>query len=454
MNGTLLSILALIVTLGVLIAFHEFGHFWVARRLGVKVLRFSIGFGKPLWLRRGRVDGTEYSVAAIPLGGYVRMLDEREDAVAPDEQHRAFNRQPVGSRIAIVVAGPLANFLFAIVAFAAVFMIGVNVTRPLLDAPQVGTIAERAGFEAGDLILAVDGRTVTTLESALLTLIDRSMGSRMVPVEVRTDAGEVRVRDLDLRDAGDITANGQVLANLGLIPWRPALAPIIDEVMAGGAAARAGLQSGDRVMAVDGQTIRDWRQWADYVRERPEQAMRVEVERAGEVFDLYLAPDPVVTEQGTIGRVGATARLVGAVDDPSRFLLRHGPLDALLQGTVRTWEMSVFTLKMLGRMVIGQASLEHIGGPITIAQYAGQTAAIGLVAFLSFMALVSISLGVLNLLPIPVLDGGHLLYYLIELIRGRPLSDAAQYFGQRLGLAAIVMLMGLALFNDFIRLLG
>lgn len=454
MNTTLLSVLALIVTLGVLISFHEFGHFWVARRLGVKVLRFSIGFGKPLWLRRGRVDDTEYAIAAVPLGGYVRMLDEREDTVPASERHRAFNRQPVGSRIAIVAAGPLFNFLFAIIAFAGMFMVGVSAVRPLLDAPRAGSVAERAGFESGDLIVAVDGESTPTLQAAVLALVDRGMAGGVIPVEVRDAEGEPHTRNLDLRGAGDLTENGRLLQNLGLVPWRPALPPVIDQVVAGGAAERAGLRAGDRVLAVDGQPVKSWEQWAEYVRARPGQPIEVRVARNAEKLNLRVTPEAVDTEQGAIGRVGAMARVPDGLDNPSRFIQRYGPLEAVGQGIVHTWDMSVFTLKMLGRMLIGQASLENISGPITIAQYAGQTAALGLTAFLSFMALVSISLGVLNLLPVPVLDGGHLLYYLIELVRGRPLSEAAQYLGQRIGLAVIVMLMGLALFNDFVRLLS
>lgn len=452
MSATLISILALIVTLGVLIAFHEYGHFWVARRCGVKVLRFSIGFGKPLWSRRGKHDGTEYVIAAVPLGGYVQMLDGREDDVPPEDRHRAFNNQSLGARVAIVSAGPLANFLFAILAFTALYLVGVNTVRPLLDAPRPDTPAALAGFQAGDLILAVDGTDTPTLESAILTLIDRGMSRGIITVEVETELGENRVRELDVRDLGDMTRGGQPFEALGLVPWRPTLPAIIDDVVDGGAAARAGLRPGDQVVGMDGETVRDWRQWAEYVRERPGQPIEIEIERAGGREALLITPEPLLTEQGTIGRVGAMVRMPAELDDPSRITLRYGPIEAVGQGIVRTWDMTIFTVRMLGRMVIGQASLENISGPITIAQYAGQTASISLAAFLSFMALVSISLGIINLLPIPILDGGHLLYYLIEWVRGKPLSEAAQYLGQRIGLGVIIMLMGLALFNDVVRL--
>lgn len=454
MSGTFISIIALLVTLGVLIAFHEFGHFWVARRCGVKVLKFSIGFGSPIWSRRGRRDGTEYIIAAVPLGGYVQMLDSREGEVAPQEQHRAFNHQSIGRRVAIVAAGPLANFLFAIMAFTALYLVGVNTVRPLLDAPQPNTPAAEAGFQAGDLITAVDGHDTPTLESAILLLIDRGMSGGIVTVEVETEQGQRRIRQLDLTEAGDLTRGGRPFDALGLVPWRPDLPPIIDDVVPRGAADQAGLRSGDRVVRVDGEPVSSWLRWAEYVRERPERSMQIEVERIEGRVTLTLTPDAVMTDEGErIGRVGAMVRTPAELDDPSRMTLRYGPVAAVGQGIIKTWDMTLFTAKMMGRMVIGQASLENISGPITIAQYAGQTASISLAAFLSFMALVSISLGVINLLPIPILDGGHLLYYFIEWIRGKPLSEAAQFIGQRIGLAMIFMLMGLALFNDFVRLM-
>jgi regulator of sigma E protease len=452
MSGTLISILALLVTLGVLIAFHEFGHFWVARRCGVKVLKFSIGFGTPIWSRRGRRDDTEYVIAAVPLGGYVQMLDGREGQVAPQEQHRAFNNQSIAKRVAIVSAGPLANFLFAIMAFTTLYLVGVNTVRPLLDAPRPNTPAAEAGFQAGDLITAVDGSNTPTLESAILILIDRGMSGDIITVEVETELGETRLRQLDLREVGDLTRGGRPFDALGLVPWRPEVPPIIDKVIPGGAAEAAGLRAGDLVVSVDGEPVQNWQRWAEYVRARPEQTMTIEVDRVEGRETLTLTPEALLTEEGTIGRVGAMVRTPADIDDLSRMTLRYGPLAAIGQGMVKTWDMTLFTTKMMGRMVIGQASLENISGPITIAQYAGQTASISLAAFLSFMALVSISLGVINLLPIPILDGGHLLYYFIEWVRGKPLSEAAQFFGQRIGLVMIVMLMGLALFNDFVRL--
>ena len=454
LTNPLVSLLALLVTLGVLISFHEFGHFWVARRLGVKVLRFSIGFGRPLWLRRGATDGTEYVVAAIPFGGYVRMLDEREGEVASHERHRAFNRQSVWSRIAIVIAGPLFNFLLAILIYSAIFMIGVPALRPILAEPAPGSIAAASGFQDGDLIVAVDGKSTPSLDVALLALVDLSMNGDIVDVTVRDADGRVRTRALDFRDEERLADGGQLLAKLGLAPWRPSLPPIIDKLQPNGAAEKAGLQPGDRVLAVDGQPVEDWNEWAAYVRERANVQISVRIERDGRALDIGVTPAATMTESGTVGLIGAYGRIPENLADSVRVVIRYGPLDAVVESFGKTWDMSLLTLRMLGRMLVGKASLQNLSGPISIAEYAGQSASIGSMAFLSFLAVVSISLGVLNLLPVPVLDGGHLLYYFIELVKGSPLSESWQNLGQRFGIVILLMLMTLALFNDLVRLLG
>ncbi len=454
MGDPLLSLAALVVTLGVLITVHEFGHFWVARRLGVKVLRFSVGFGRPLWQRRAGADGTEFVVATIPLGGYVRMLDEREGPVPAAERARAFNRQPVGSRIAIVAAGPAFNFLFAIAAYALMFMVGVSGLRPVLGPPVPGSPAAEAGFRNGDEIVAVANAPTPTLNDVMLALLDEGMAGGTVEVEVRDADGRSVLRILRPGEGSDLSRPGQLFTGLGLTPLQPRFPAVIESLQPGGAGEQAGLEPGDRVLAVDGEPVADWQDWAEVVRRHPGQALNVRLERDGVEQTLVITPAAVETAAGAQGRIGAYGRVPPELAEGLRVVVIHGPLAAVSEAMVRTWEMSAFTLRMLGRMVVGKASLENISGPISIAQFAGQSASVGLIPFLSFLALVSISLGVLNLLPIPVLDGGHLLYYLIEMVKGSPLSEAVQAFGQRLGIIGLVLLMGLALFNDLVRLLG
>ncbi|WP_459866295.1 sigma E protease regulator RseP [Endothiovibrio diazotrophicus] len=453
MSEFLSAAAAFLVAIGVLITVHEFGHFWVARKLGVKVLRFSIGFGRPLWRRNGR-DGVEYVVAALPLGGYVKMLDEREGEVAPEELHLAFNRASVGRRIAIVCAGPLFNFLFAIAAYWAVLTIGVVGPKPLVGEIAADTPAAYAGLHAGDEIVSVAGRATPTWDVALAALLEAVLDAGETPLEVRDASGARRWRTIDLEAGAALAEGGELLKNLGIAPYRLKLEPVIDEVMADGAAAAAGLRPGDRVTAVDGLPVPDWDWWADYVKARPGVPLQVSVERGGASLTLTVTPREVQGGEGPVGRVGAAARIEPAQLEALRAELRYGPLEAFIPAVKKTWRMSLLTLRMLGKIVTGEASLDNVSGPISIARYAGQFAQAGAVAFLTFLAMISLTLGVLNLLPIPILDGGHLLYYLVEFAKGSPLSDQAQELGQRAGLAVLLALMGLAFYNDLARLFG
>lgn len=453
MSGFLFSAAAFVLALGVLITVHEFGHFWVARKAGVKVLRFSIGFGKPLWTRRSGPDQTEFVLAAIPLGGYVKMLDEREGPVAPEEMSRAFNRQPVGKRMAVVVAGPAFNLLFAVLAYWVLFMHGVPGLKPLLEAPDAGTPAAVAGIAARDLLRAVDGKPTTTWEGALLALLEGTLDRSRLALEVESVDGRRRVVDLDLSRLEGQLGGDDLLDRLGLHPWRPRLPAVIERVTPDGAAASAGLRAGDRIVRADGQAVADWEAWVKYIQARPEQKIAVQIEREGARQDVSLRPARVTIDDAVIGRIGAEVRIPPELGADLRIVTRYGPLAALQHSAIKTWDMSILTLRTLGKMLVGQASLDNISGPISIAQYAGQSASIGLGSFLGFLAIVSISLGVLNLLPVPVLDGGHLMYYLIELFKGSPVSERIENLGQRVGIALLFALMSLALFNDFSRLL-
>ena len=452
MNTVFGSLLAFIVAIGVLVTVHEFGHFWVARRLGVKVLRFSIGFGKPLWKRRFGADDTELVVASIPLGGYVKMLDEHEGEVPEAELGRAFNRQPLRSRMAVVVAGPLFNFLFAIVVYWLMFVAGVPGLRPVVGAVTPDSYAEQAGIVSGDEILAVGKSATPTWEAALLALLDASLdGHDSVALTVRSPQDVERQLLASFESSDELLKKGGVLENFGLTPWQPPA--VVDRLVEGGAGAHAGLQPGDRIVQADAAAVNSWSQWVEYVRARPGQMIEVRVLRTDQEIDLKLTPDSVTDAGQTIGRIGAYVRLPD--DDrraTMRVVVRYGPLQAVTEALGKTWDVTTLTLRTLWKMVSGGASVENLSGPISIAQYAGQSAAIGLAAFLGFLGIVSVSLGVLNLLPIPVLDGGHLLYYLIELAKGSPVSEAAQLVGQKIGIALLLALMSLAFYNDLIRL--
>ncbi len=445
------SIWWLLVTLGLLVTFHEFGHFWVARRFGVKVLRFSIGFGRPLWLRRGS-DGTEYAIAAIPLGGYVKFLDEREDAVAPEERPLAFNNKPVLQRMAIAAAGPAANLLFALVAFWAMYLVGKQDFEPRIGRAE--GIAAEAGLRAGDRLLSVDGQPVPTWTHAALRLVTAGVDRRPVRVEAQDQEGQARTLVLDLARLPEGTREAGMLHAAGLTPRHLVLPAVLGTVVADSPAARAGLREGDRILAINETAVADWNDVPVLIQQGGETQgeLRFTVDRGGERLRLRVEPERETVEGGgTRFKVG-----IGVKREIYNYdaLLRYGPLEAIAASGHEAWTMTGATLGMLWRMVVGRASLENLSGPISISQYAHASARSGLGHFLWFLGVISLSLCIINLLPIPILDGGHLLYYLIELVKGSPLSERAMIAGQYIGLAALVGLMGLAFYNDIARLVS
>ncbi len=442
------SIGGFLVAIGVLVAFHEFGHYWVARRCGVKVLRYSLGFGKPIYTRRAK-DGVEWVVSALPLGGYVKMLDEREGEVLASERHMAFNNQSIAKRSMIVAAGPVFNFMLAILFYWIVFIMGVEGIKPILAEPSAASVAGKAGLQKGDQVLRIDGKSVSTWNTLRTELLGNALEGRSLPIEVKSKDGTTRDLQIDL---SHVRVDPEFLfADLGFETYQPDVPPKLESVVGGDPADQAGLKAGDLLLSFNGTPIASWQQWATWLRAHPGEVVKLQLQRNGATMERNVIIGR--NEQG-LGKIGARVAVPPQLWQDLRAEDRLDPVAAVPAAIRYTGQMSLLTLKMLWRMVLGDVSVKNVSGPIQIAEAAGITAQIGFVPFLMFMAIVSVSLGVLNLLPVPLLDGGHLLYYAVEAVKGSPLSERALEMGQRVGLTFLVALMGLAFYNDITRLLN
>ena len=455
MNEILLSIIAFIISVGLLITFHEFGHFSMARFFDIKVLRFSIGFGRPIYTRHFGRDRTEFTICLLPLGGYVKMLDDREGTVVQQEKAREFNGKPLWQRFLIVLAGPFFNFIFAIIAYSLIYTIGINALKPIIGHVETTSIASSSGFAEGQEILSINGVSTPTWPTVIDSLVNHVVSGDVVDIQVKNNSGEKQVLSLNLSSISiDEMADGNLLKKLGLNIVKLKLPPIIGEIEKNGPAQASGLLQNDRIIAVNSNLVDSWLEWVEIIQENPNKSLNVELLRDEALINIELRPKNYELNGKNIGRIGARP----AVNDDlysSYFALEQYSLHlAILRAFDKTWEMSVLTLKVLAKMITGDASVKNLSGPISIAKYAGQSASIGATALLTFLAIVSISLGVLNLLPIPLLDGGHLVYYIIEFFTGKPVSDSIQMTGQQIGIVLLFGLMGLALYNDFVRLLG
>jgi len=454
MNNALFYLGAFVVALGLLIVVHEAGHFAVARWCGVKVLRFSIGFGKPLISWNFGKDRTELALAAFPLGGYVKMLDEREGDVAAEELPRAFNRQTVWKRFVIVLAGPVANFGLAIMLYWALFVHGVEEPKPILGKPVAHSVAEKADFREGETVRSINGKVVVSWQELRWELLQHAFGKGHVTLEVINQRQEISFRSLDLSSIDTADLEGDVLGQLGFRFFRPLFPAVIGRIESAGVADRAGLRDGDRVVAIDGVAIESWADVVSAIRNAPGRLIAIEIERGGVSATVTLKPDEAEDRGKRIGRIGIAVKESEFDRGALMTTVRYGPVDSLGKAVTQTWVTSVFSLTILGRMVLGEVSWKNLSGPVTIADYAGQSAKLGLAHYLKFLALISISLGVLNLLPIPLLDGGHLMYYMVEIIKGGPVSERVMEIGQQIGLALLAMLMAFAFYNDINRLIS
>ena len=454
-DAPLTYLLAFLVALGILVVVHEFGHFIVARLCGVKVLRFAVGFGKVLWSRKHGPDQTEWALCAIPLGGYVKMLDEREGPVAPEELPRAFTQQSLGRRSLIVLAGPVANLLLAIVLYWGLFMHGIDELRPVLGPPQAASAAARADVHAGDLVLAINGQEVRSWEDLRWALLQDLADRKESQLQVERRDGRREMLMLATHELDIDALDKDPVRMLGLTIQPPPLPPVIGGVLPDAPAAQAGFRKGDRIVAIDGRPVELWSEVAQAARSAPGRLLRFGVERDGQRLDIEVVPERIedkdIPGAAATGRIGFSPQDVPALREAMFTTVSYAPAAAIGKAVVQTWETATFTLRMIGRMLVGELSLKNLSGPITIADVAGQSVQYGMPYYVKFLALISISIGVLNLLPIPVLDGGHLMYYLAEFLRGKPLPEKVFAVGQRIGLTLLLLMMSVALFNDLNR---
>jgi regulator of sigma E protease len=450
---TILSyVLAFLVAIGILVAVHEYGHFWMARRVGVRVLRFSIGFGKRLWTRQGK-DGTEYAISAIPLGGYVKLLDEREGPVPAAELSAAYNRKPVWQRILVLLAGPFANFLFAAAAYWVLFVVGIPALKPVLGEIAPQSVAARASLAPGDEIVAVGSRQTGTREAVVLAILDQLMDGGTITLQVRSPDGATRAAPLAIVGSPRaLTEPGALLPGLGFEFWYPAMPAVIGTMQPGSPAERAGLAAGDRIVAVGGTSVADFPALVKLVQPQPGKTLEFTVERAGGRVVVPVEVEAQRDGSKLVGRIGVRPASPGAIPEDMRTRERYGPVASLVRAVDKTWDMSALTVRLLWNVATGDVSVKNLSGPINIAEYAGFSARQGILAFLSFLAIVSVSLFVLNLLPIPILDGGQIVYQLAELVKGSPLSERTQAAGQKVGIFLLLVLMSFAFYNDLSRL--
>ena len=450
MLSILWNLAAFIIALGVLITVHEFGHFWVARRCGVRVERFSIGFGKALW-RRTDKSGTEYVIAMIPLGGYVKMLDERAEPVAPELRHYAFNNKTVGQRAAIIAAGPIANFLFAIFAYWLVFIIGVPGVRPVVGEITPNSIAAQAQIQPGTELKAVDGIETPDWDAVRLQLVSKIGDEHTTLSVAQFGSNQRQDKTLDLRNWAFEPDKEDPVSSLGMRPRGPQIEPVLSEVQVNSAASKAGLQAGDRIVKVNGQSLTQWMTFVTLVRDNPDTPLALDIERQGSSLSLTLTPDSKQVNGKAEGFAGVVPKVI-PLPDEYKTVRQYGPFSAVLEASDKTWQLMKLTVSMLGKLITGDVKLNNLSGPISIAQGAGMSAEFGIIYYLMFLALISVNLGIINLFPLPVLDGGHLLFLAIEKLKGGPVSERVQDFSYRIGSILLVLLMGLALFNDFSRL--